>query len=713
MSLRTLRMLLLAVVIPAAPLHARVVINEIFYHAPDDIDQLAYIELHNSGEDPVDIGGWAFTRGVKFKFPAGTEIDAGGFLVVCRNPARLKRFFGIEAAGVFESNLSAKGERIELTDSRGRKVDGVKYSDDAPWPLGADGLSGSLERICPDGGSDNPANWASSPLSPDRRKPTGTPGRTNSCFSADLPPVISLVKAQPENPGPGQSMAVEATVRDPKGIGAVKLLYRVAGPGFEKPESTLDMKDLGAGRFAAEIPGQSAGELIRYRIVATSSGGARRVSPSENDPCPAFSGSVLGPVPGAKIPLAWIVNTTEDELHLAQERKARLAREASRGRGFGGPPGGERDAREATTSKSAFVYFDPVTNKVEVYDFVEVESRKGGQKIHFAKGRAFREMSTLNVSFEGPDSVLIEPLAYEVYRRAGMAAPHSGYLQLWVNGEPMGYQLWVEQINRAFLRRNKINDDGNLYKLLWFGGDVVGQHEKKTNTRSGHDDLLDLIDLLETKHGDELWSEIKRHFDVEEVVDYFAVGTLLSNWDGFFNNYFAYHDTKGTGRWTMYPWDQDQTWGVSGMGGGESLAEMPLTFGMAGDSPAGGARGWWRPPGYFSGPLLANPGFRQLYLARTKQLLETVFNEEVLGPLFDEAAERLRPEVKRRAEIFKTDAGAAQRRFDGQLAGLRDHLKRRREFLLAQDELKNAGVFSTAGLEKPEKKKKKAKDPKP
>ena len=257
MPLRTTWIFLLSLALLPATLHARVVINEIFYHAPDDIEGLAYIELHNTGEDSVELGGWTFTRGIKFKFPAGTEIDAGGFVVICRNEARMQRFFGVKAAGVFESNLSAKGERIELSDARGRKVDAVKYSDEAPWPLGADGLSGSLERITPEGGSDNPANWASSPLSADRRKPTGSPGRTNSCFSEVLPPVISAVKAQPENLAPKQALTIEATVRDPKGVAGVKLLYRMAGPGFEKPEVSVAMKELGEGRFAVEIPGQA------------------------------------------------------------------------------------------------------------------------------------------------------------------------------------------------------------------------------------------------------------------------------------------------------------------------------------------------------------------------------------------------------------------------------------------------------------------------
>ena len=65
-----------------------------------------------------------------------------------------------------------------------------------------------------------------------------------------------------------------------------------------------------------------------------------------------------------------------------------------------------------------------------------------------------------------------------------------------------------------------------------------------------------------------------------------------------------------------------------------------------------------------------------------------------------------------RAEIFKTDPDAALREFEGQLGRAREHLKKRREFLLAQIEIKTADAFSTEGLEKPEKKKKE-KTPKP
>ena len=66
------------------------------------------------------------------------------------------------------------------------------------------------------------------------------------------------------------------------------------------------------------------------------------------------------------------------------------------------------------------------------------------------------------------------------------------------------------------------------------------------------------------------------------------VGSQAETVHGFFNNHFVYHDTQGTGKWTMYPWDQDKTWGYhDGIQGYDVFVKMPLTTGMAGDVPPG------------------------------------------------------------------------------------------------------------------------------
>src|SRR6185295_15001844 len=93
--------MLWSVILFRLPACGGVVINEIFYHAPDDVTDLEYIELYNSGEQAVDLGGWEFTRGIHFSFPAGAKIEPGGYLVLCRNQERFKAAYGLAAGGTF------------------------------------------------------------------------------------------------------------------------------------------------------------------------------------------------------------------------------------------------------------------------------------------------------------------------------------------------------------------------------------------------------------------------------------------------------------------------------------------------------------------------------------------------------------------------------------------------------------------------------------
>jgi len=77
--------LLLAYLLFFGPASAAVVINEILYHAPDDLDDLQFIELHNTGAAEVELSGWKLGREVNYEFPRGTKIAANGYLVVCKS----------------------------------------------------------------------------------------------------------------------------------------------------------------------------------------------------------------------------------------------------------------------------------------------------------------------------------------------------------------------------------------------------------------------------------------------------------------------------------------------------------------------------------------------------------------------------------------------------------------------------------------------------
>ena len=75
-----------------APLRSQsqpsIVINELMFHPPTHDDADEWIEIHNAGLLTRDLSGWTFTDGIDFVIPNGTQILAGGFLVIAKDRAR-------------------------------------------------------------------------------------------------------------------------------------------------------------------------------------------------------------------------------------------------------------------------------------------------------------------------------------------------------------------------------------------------------------------------------------------------------------------------------------------------------------------------------------------------------------------------------------------------------------------------------------------------
>ncbi|MBI4604027.1 MAG: lamin tail domain-containing protein [Planctomycetes bacterium] len=125
-----------------------VVINEIFYHPPDDRSG-EFIEIHNRGQRAIDLSGFRFDRGIDYTFGPGTTIEAGGYLVVTEDPALLLETHGQKALGPFEGRLADAGENVRLVDSSGNVASEVRYHDGGSWPRWADGGGSSIELIDP------------------------------------------------------------------------------------------------------------------------------------------------------------------------------------------------------------------------------------------------------------------------------------------------------------------------------------------------------------------------------------------------------------------------------------------------------------------------------------------------------------------------------------------------------------------------------------
>ncbi len=136
-----------------------VVINEIMYHAPGDLDALQFVEILNSGTTEADLSGWRFAKGITYTFPQGARIAAGGALVLASDPALFADAYRVQPFGVFQGALKKKGEAVELVDGSGKRVDRVRFGSSEPWPRSPDGFSASLERISPEVSGEIPGNW--------------------------------------------------------------------------------------------------------------------------------------------------------------------------------------------------------------------------------------------------------------------------------------------------------------------------------------------------------------------------------------------------------------------------------------------------------------------------------------------------------------------------------------------------------------------------
>ncbi|MEP0368360.1 MAG: CotH kinase family protein [Cyclobacteriaceae bacterium] len=142
------------------------VISKIHYHPESkefDEEDLEFIEIHNNSTDVVDLTGVYFGEtGLSFQFHYHSYLMPDERIFVASDSSAFRETHGTSAYGIFSRHLSNKSETISLRDGFGNVIDEVTYSDDAPWPIEADGDGFCLELI--DSNLDNSLaeNWKAS-----------------------------------------------------------------------------------------------------------------------------------------------------------------------------------------------------------------------------------------------------------------------------------------------------------------------------------------------------------------------------------------------------------------------------------------------------------------------------------------------------------------------------------------------------------------------
>ncbi|HOJ61267.1 MAG TPA: lamin tail domain-containing protein, partial [bacterium] len=266
-----------------------VVINEIHYHPDSDLETEEFVELYNRGGEPVDLGGWAFSRGIHFVFPPATVLPPDGYLVVARDADGMASWApDATVLGNYEGMLANGGETVTLYNRQGKAIDSVPYQDNPPWPTSPDGRGPSLERISPFGPSSDPRNWMAATLDSGVSGKAMTPGSRNSVFSLILPPYVEQVLWDPPCPPPGREVTVTASISDETDVDRVYLIYQPVRWGAQnQPEQVLPMQLVAgtsrAGSWSVTVPGQLDRTLVRFRVTAENAAGVERVFPAPTE----------------------------------------------------------------------------------------------------------------------------------------------------------------------------------------------------------------------------------------------------------------------------------------------------------------------------------------------------------------------------------------------------------------------------------------------
>lgn len=221
--------------------------------------------------------------------------------------------------------------------------------------------------------------------------------------------------------------------------------------------------------------------------------------------------------------------------------------------------------------------------------------------------KRFRGMKDLNLKSMWNDvSQMRESIAWDLFGKAGIAAPRHSWAKLCIGDKYFGLYSFVEEVDKAFLKqRFGKEDEGNLYKAYWRNedigaadltwrsksGDDSGKqykkaknasrtYEQKTNeddpALNTYSDLATFVRILNGKTlpegtdfaSPEFAAQLDEVLDTEAFLRWASINMLLGAWDNYWStpaNYYLYNqveDPAAPPRFTFIPWDYDNSLGI-------------------------------------------------------------------------------------------------------------------------------------------------------
>ncbi len=605
---------------PAVAAGPAVVLNELNYNPVDDNPDSEFVELFNAGGAPVDLSGWCFA-GISYCFPAGSSIGPGGFVVL----------YGSQ----YDGGLSNSGEKITLSDAAKVTVDTVTYGDDGVWPALADGDGHSLQRRDPASAGNKPGNWLSFDPSP---------GAPNAVAGAGILPSFSDVKHTVLPPA-NEAIAVTAKLADAT---SATLYFQV---GIGGPETPVAMSVAG-GVASASIPGQIAGALIRYRLVAVNGAGTGSW-PRQGDGA-AWTGTTVARAAAQTLPTF--------ELFMFDATYATMVADLSLSGDDGYP--------------MVFAYNGQVFDnaKIRVKGQVSRNFPKKKFKIVLPPGHVLEDedrfpepVDEFAVHSSWSDrSFLRETLASEFMTAAnGLGAQQVFPVRMERNNTFYGLYSYVEQPDGTWRDRYGLDDSevyevgpDNVFGTLDAGDAGRSQaslrvrYDKETFEYLDDTRLRQFISIVNGLSGPAEREWIMANVDVPSVVNALAASMVMQHQDWGHKNYRLVFDQYGRVGITQN--DFDLSFG----------RRWSLTRGAL-DTAVGVGGAFEHPGGPFFETFFFDPELSQMIKRRIRTLAEEQLDPNALAARVQQLAAQVRPDAVADRAVWGTYGGAADPTAEG------------------------------------------------
>ena len=267
----------------------------------------------------------------------------------------------------------------------------------------------------------------------------------------------------------------------------------------------------------------------------------------------------------------------------------------------------------------------------------------------FVKGQKLGGVTKLNFHNNVTDVAWMhEPLAYELYRAAGVPAPRTSYARVTLNAagartnQFLGLYSLVENPDSNWAEQNFGSRKGAIFKpvtreLFKFQGTDWSKYKQaydaKTDlTAKQQQRVYDFAKLITDADDGELARRLPEFLDIDEFSRFMAVTVWLSSTDSILllgQNFVVYLHPK-TDKFQFVPWDLDRAFGNFFTPSPEQLS----------------IRKAWTEENRFLSRVMAVPAVKEAYLARIREFQDTLFQPARFGKLVDEVAQRIRPVVK-------------------------------------------------------------------